>query len=760
MQFDFSKSLIFIAIYIGACSALWGNTPNYKLLEIDTFINNIFTPSGFYGEKQKQNSLSQNIEKDTTDTLPTSLEYDIEHVEIVAEKVYAQASKRLNLQLADRSANNLAQSLSKVAGVNSINTGIGIGKPVIRGQFGNRISVQQNGVKQEGQQWGNDHGLEIDAMDIENVVILKGAMTLEHGGDASGGVILLDDNITINKGLPKFTGKVATIYKSNNAHAGISTLLQGNFKSWNIEGRFTYQDYGDYKVPAQNFYYNGYNLPIYDNTLKNTAGKELNTRIAAAYEIGQAKGRFIASAYQVRSGLFTGAVGTPRAYNLASDGNNRNIDFPRQEVGHYKLAYAHEQSHIIGNFDLEGNISYQLNQRKEMSLPHAHATPLDYNGNANLALGLDLQTIALNVKLENYTHKIGLSANWQQNRISGFEFLIPAYTHQQVEAFYLYKLVNKKANFVQHIGARLSFMNINSQSFSFTTADPNSDLGYNIQNRAEDFNRVFFNYALAWSAKYYIDGKGIFSDNFMQFNLSKLYRNPTINELAANGIHHGTFRHEKGNVNLNPEEGFQANITYKMPATSRLNIELSAFSSYYSNYIYLHATGRYSTLPEGGQLYQYKQDKAILTGAEIEWTYSLPLANEKQNLSITQAYEYVYNQNINTKTSLPFTPPFHLRSSLDWQYKHKANTCQISLIHEYYAAQNQVDRNEKTTPSYNLVHLQAMYQIQRNNHQNIQVSLQVNNLFNTAYFNHLSRYRLLNLPEQGRNVMLSLALNF
>ena len=59
----------------------------------------------------------------------------------------------------------LMSSLQQLPGINAINTGVSIAKPVIRGLSFNRVIVNDRGIKQEGQQWGADHGLEIDQFD-------------------------------------------------------------------------------------------------------------------------------------------------------------------------------------------------------------------------------------------------------------------------------------------------------------------------------------------------------------------------------------------------------------------------------------------------------------------------------------------------------------------------------------------------------------------------------------------------------------------
>jgi len=85
--------------------------------------------------------------------------------------------------------NSLMQTLRKIPGVSTITIGSGQSKPVIRGLGFNRVSVVQNGIKHEAQQWGNDHGLEIDQYAVEDVQIIKGPASLLYGSDAIGGVI-------------------------------------------------------------------------------------------------------------------------------------------------------------------------------------------------------------------------------------------------------------------------------------------------------------------------------------------------------------------------------------------------------------------------------------------------------------------------------------------------------------------------------------------------------------------------------------------
>ena len=88
------------------------------------------------------------------------------------------------------SSTNLIDALKNIPGVNQITTGAGISQPIIRGLGYNRIISLYNGIRQEGQQWGDEHGIEIDEYAIERVEIVKGPGSLMYGSDGIAGVII------------------------------------------------------------------------------------------------------------------------------------------------------------------------------------------------------------------------------------------------------------------------------------------------------------------------------------------------------------------------------------------------------------------------------------------------------------------------------------------------------------------------------------------------------------------------------------------
>ena len=64
-------------------------------------------------------------------------------------------------EISKSGAITLAEGITAIPGVSSISTGIGIGKPVIRGLSSNRVLTFTQGVRLENQQFGGEHGLEL-----------------------------------------------------------------------------------------------------------------------------------------------------------------------------------------------------------------------------------------------------------------------------------------------------------------------------------------------------------------------------------------------------------------------------------------------------------------------------------------------------------------------------------------------------------------------------------------------------------------------
>ena len=362
---------------------------------------------------------------------PTSYSTDV--VEIFSEHAKQEVSLpsyHLDADFfKDRGDGTFAQSLDVLPGISAINVGTGIAKPVIRGLYGNRILVNQNGIKQEGQQWGNDHGLEIDPFDVDRVEIIKGPSALQYGSDAMGGVINIAQQPIPEPG--KIQGSVLSVYKSNNEQWAGSAQLRGQFHNLFFSARYSHQNFGDFFIPSDSFDYNGFTLPLFDGQAKNTAGRENNINVVAGYKGKNSVTRLKYSRYHLLAGIFSGAIGIPRSYTLQPDGDPRNIEVPFQDVRHEK--WILNQTFFFNEHHLVFNLGYQENDRQEHTRPEFHSVrSSELDPNETLGLGLLLRTWSGNAHYEwqataDQKWILGGNVQWQDHQRRGFEFLLPDY---------------------------------------------------------------------------------------------------------------------------------------------------------------------------------------------------------------------------------------------------------------------------------------------------------------------------------------------
>lgn len=650
---------------------------------------------------------------------------------------------------------SFAKSLQKLPGINAINVGVGIAKPVIRGLSANRIIVNHQGVKQESQQWGNDHGLEIDQFDVERVEIIKGPGSLQYGSDGLGGVI----NIMPDQILPKgsYKGQIMGLYKTNNDHLGASAKVAVNIDDWFASARYSSQGFGDYQVPATSFTYNSFDLPILNNRLKNTAGQETNLSISAGVKSDRSITRLLYSHYSLDAGLFSGAVGAPRSYALSDDGNPRDIDVPSQMVDHYRLSL--NQTFFFGKNHFVFDIGLQRNDREERSQPEFHSIPLSQlqDPNDKLAIGLLLQTVSFDSHVEinnehGYKHIVGLNTQWQDNRRSGFEYLLPDFKTFRGG---LYMITQKELSnhWLLSGGLRFDRGRNRTDRYRQFVWDSNENIVDSLVSLATDDD--YYN----WSGSL---GSNIeVSDHWsLKINIGKSFRVPYPSETVSNGIHHGTFRHEVGTPDLKSEHGYQFDLGSQFEY-NRFSGGIASYFNYFKDYIYLGPTfpARFSKLPEAGQIFQYRQDNAIYTGFEMYYDWKV-----SEHFAVHQAADFVQSFNPETRLALPFTPPPTVKSDLIYTFgdSERLTGIKVELSHEFVAAANgnlRIDRSERSTPSYHLFHVGVGGEVNIGSYV-LEVNCKAQNIFDTEYLAHLSRYRIINVPEQGRNIVIAVSVPF
>lgn len=685
---------------------------------------------------------------------------ELESITITATsyKTSSKLNSALSIEVADKDflrnhfTGNLIQALEHIPGVRSMDIGSGFSKPMIRGMGFNRISVNENGIKQEGQQWGSDHGLEIDAFNIERVTVRKGPSSLLYGSDAMGGVV------EITQAPPPFDnqifGEAMVLGKSVNETFGGSVLLGLKKSAWYTKFRYSEQRLGDYRIPTDTIVYLTQKVPIYNRKLKNTAGIERNISSYTEYRSGKYYSNYsISNAYQ-KTGFFPGAHGIPDISRVQDDGDDRNIELPYSKVNHLKITSRQQYiwDKLIGYCD----VGYQKNHREEWSKFHTHygtQAPPDKDSDKELAFTLDTYSSSIKLKTiasATWEYNAGLDIQYQQNRISGYSFLLPRYNRFTGGVFGIATWrPSQQLSFSG--GIRYDHGNVDISAYSDPYLETYlQEMGYDNELikqykwRSYAVNRNFGDFSgslgIIWNPNIY---------HLIKANIGHSFRLPGANELAANGVHHGTFRHEQGDSSLNSERGWQLDASYLYENKS-ISFSITPFFSWFSNYIFLKPTGEWSVLPHAGQIYRYTGNEAIFAGTEISFSINL-----LPHLKYSFTGEYVYTYNLDENTPLSFSPPASMRNTITW----KKNQFQIHAELYSIASQNRVSKNESTTSGTSLINLGGNINIPIYNTM-IDISLSLRNLLNTKYYNHLSFYRKVEIPEPGRNFQLSIKIPF
>jgi iron complex outermembrane recepter protein len=698
--------------------------------------------------------------------------------EVVVTDNYTETRKKeesLNIEIVNDDylkqnlGGSLMNSLERLPGITTIDIGSGQSKPVIRGLGFNRVVVVENDIKHEAQQWGADHGLEIDQYAVDNVEIIKGPASLEYGSDAIGGVIDME-----NRKLPapnSLGGTIDLSGKTNNDFLGTSISLYGR-KNWLFaDFRATLLDYGDYKVPTETVDVYGYKPKLYKNHLRNTAGNEQDLHLSFGVIKKRFQSKLFVSSVNSKSGFFANAHGLEplQANTDLHDKSNRDIQYPYQTVNHFKVTnssfYRWEQS------KLEWNLGFQRNYREELNkyTPHGYMPaifPDTLSFPSDLERQFDKKVYSGNIKyhcesIDNTQFKLGINSEYQNNTIDGVGFLIPSYRQLTLGVFALAKYSISEISSLQ-AGIRYDYGAIQTEEyvdwFQSRVIDENNDTTWQYLQRAKKLNRNFSNFT--WSAGYNFN-PGQWS---YKVNIGKSFRMPIAKELAANGVNYHYFRYEIGKANLSPE------VSYQLDAGIEYNGKIFAvgtapFVNYFSNYIYLNPTSDHDDGEAAGlQKFYYTQSIVYRYGAEIHAHYQL-----LKSLQLGVLGEYVYSEQLSGEKkgyTLPFSPPASAIFNIKYQ-KQKISRKLSGLVENAYmsvdyritAPQDNIVPPEETTDGHQVINLGLGGDVKIGN-QKADLSIQVQNLLNTKYFNHTSFYRLINVPESGRNFIVNISIPF
>jgi len=683
-----------------------------------------------------ETSITLKDHDDLTENL--SLETHDEHlmeVMVTGKKTEITSQLKGELSTEERSQRNglsLGEMLKGISGVQSLQTGSSISKPIIHGMHSSRVIILNQGVRQEGQQWGSEHAPEVDPFVSKNIQVIKGPAGLRYGGDAIGGLILMEPN-----SLPDTSGilgEAQTIFFTNGRQFVTSGMLEGGFKNvhgwgWRVQGTLK----------------NGGNIKTANYNLANTGVEEQNFSMALGYKNQKFGTDLFISRFQSIIGIYSGshignindlktAIASVRPFEIYTPTNFiREIERPNQDITH---SLAKFKAYVnLTNKTIRMNVAYQDNQRLEFDV-------MRLGKNIN-TLSFNLGTFSSEILIDEYNSsklwkgQFGLTYLTQGNRTSGNRVNLPTLTSSLLPNYYLSNLgifaleryVNQKMEI--DMGLRLDTKDI--------------EIHRPVQNYSTTIKRDLSNYiglSGSMGLKYH------WTQNFENhLILARAFRAPSPNELFSNGVHHGAGAYEIGDPLLKGETAYNISLN-SLYRTEKLELEIGLYTNTIHHFIYLKplmdkGVPSFITTVRGSfPAFTYEQIDASFKGMDGQLSYSISESwSLQQKTSIVRAYDELNN------TYMINIPPDRFEYLIRYQFKkHKQyvswGITQISM-------QKRVEVNaDFLPPPKGYILGQVHWGISINK---FDLGVSVTNAFNQAYRDYLNRFRYF-ADDQGQNI--------
>lgn len=624
---------------------------------------------------------------------------------------------------------SLGAALKNITGVNTLQTGATISKPIIHGLHSNRILILNNGIRQEGQQWGSEHAPEIDPFIANKITVIKGASSVRYGSDAIAGVILVEPNkLRDSAGVD---GELNLVGNSNGRGGAVSGMVEQNFKkisalSWRLQG--TLKKNGTIATP--NYYLKNtameeYNFSGTIGWTKQKYGVELfysqfNTNIAilAASHIGNVTDLMdaIALSKPLETGSFTYKINRPYQH-IEHELFKAKAYCNTGKAGKLSLVYA-RQYNLRDEFDKHPPINDSLAGLNKPELQFeitSHSAELLWEHNA----------------FKRFTGTIGISGMTQGNTFEG-RYFIPNFRNYTSGAYWIERWSKNKLQL--EAGLRFDYRHL--QIFKYENNVIISPI-HQYQNMSGTINAQYkFNEQLSTT-----------------LNIGTAWRAPSVNELYSNGIHHGAATYEIGNRDLQTEKITNYNLSMLYNNHHKWNIELGAYHNYIRNFIYLQPQlpptvtihGAFPTLV-------YTQADATFTGIDAQVNYYFtPQLLATGKASILRAY----NKTIHTYLIQMPSDRFQVELTYNFNSYQKLDNSYVSVNAVYTNKQFRVPANaDYAIPpnAYALLNVDAGTTVYIKK-QAITIGIGASNLLNTVYRDYMNRFRYY-ADEMGRNITL------
>ncbi len=607
-------------------------------------------------------------------------------------------------ELKAKGAVTLSEGITNIPGVESVSTGLGIGKPVIRGLSSNRVLVYTQGVRLENQQFGDEHGLGISDAGIESVEVIKGPASLLYGSDAMGGVLYLNPEKFANVGITD--GDVNLNYFSNttgfDGNVGIATsseklkfLIRGSAAS-----------HADYRTGG-------------GQSVTNSRFGEYDLKTGLGYQSTIFK-------TELRYNYNNLKLGIPE--EIAEQTSERTPESPYQQIDNHIL--SSKTNVFFDKSSLEATLGYTFNTRKEFE-----------EGEEGAALDMDLATFNYNLqyhlpKWGNLETIVGVQGMHQTNSNFGEEILIPDATTNDIGILGTSHLHFKNDSDLQ-LGLR----------YDHRAIDAKANGAFGEEGFVEALSRNFnsFNAAIGYK-------QNVLKNVTGRINIASGFRAPNLAELTSNGVHEGTNRYEIGNSALKNEQNVQTDLSLEY-GNQHVEIYVNGFYNAINDYIFIEPDG---SIVEGNAVFVYNQQDANLYGGEIGvHIHPHPL----DWLHLESSFETVTGK-LASNEFLPLIPANSFTNTLRTEFARKDSWLKSSyafLTLKSVFEQDKISAFETTTDEYSLLNIGFGGTVSIFK-QSMAIRVSGNNILDKDYFSHLSRLKTDGISNIGRNINLGISI--
>jgi len=624
----------------------------------------------------------------------------------------------------------LSSALERITGVSSLKAGTSAAKPVYDGVFGNRLSLQNNGIAQSGQQWGNDHAPEIDPWVAAYVRVVEGVEALKYAGPTVAATVLIEP---------------APLREDEAAAGKVAYGFQANGRGHTLNARLSRGGKTAYRISASGKLFGDHQAP--NHFLSNTGRKEANAALQLARfhneqwtsriyysifnaEIGVLRGSHIGNTTDLRA-----AISREEPFFTTSEFTYA-IAPPRQAVTHHLFK---AETEFRPNEDHRLTLRYggQLNDRKEFDVRRG--------GRSNQA-SLSLQQVS-HLFEGAWHHELGpdrhldasaqFDVTYNDNQPGTGVFpLIPDYNANRASGYLAYHQEGER--FQYHAGLRYD-----RQFYEAITITRGLD------SRIERFEHVFNTLGASFELRRRLDAR-----TSLRAGLTLRQRAPQINELYSDGLHQGVSGLERGDRELQPEQSLKLTAGV-LHAGEKLTLNAGLFAQPIKDYIFLEPQAEFELTVRGAfPLFLYRGGDAVLYGTNLRAVY---LPTPKWELDGRLAL--VRGDNRTEDRPLVFMPADNLRLALS---HYPAKGWKIGAEWLAVAKQNRLEEDQdflEPPPAYSLLDFSLSREVALPSNRTLHLRAAAQNVLNTRYRDYLDRQRYF-ADAVGRNVEIRVSFSW